>query len=96
MSLDVKKPVAEHLASEFTKKYKNLPPLAAIYGYDAVKVAANVIENGGIDRATFIQKLKDVKISGVGSPMYQFDKNGEGLAPPLVVKSAQWHKDQQK
>jgi len=28
--------------------------------------------------------------------MYQFDKNGEGLVPPLVVKSAQWHKDQQK
>jgi len=96
MSLDVKKPVAEHLTSEFSKKYNNLPPLAAIYGYDAVKVAANVIENGGIDRQSFIKKLKDVKIPGVGSPMYQFDKNGEGLAPPLVVKSAQWHKDQQK
>ncbi|MBF0232412.1 MAG: ABC transporter substrate-binding protein [Desulfamplus sp.] len=96
MSLDVKKPVAQHLASEFTKKYNVLPPLAAIYGYDAVKVAANVIENGGIDRSSFITKLRDVKIPGVGSPMYQFDKNGEGLVPPLVVKAAQWHKDQSK
>ncbi|MBF0112578.1 MAG: ABC transporter substrate-binding protein [Desulfamplus sp.] len=94
MSLDVKKAEAAHLASEFTKKYNVLPPLAAIYGYDAVKVAANVIENGGVDRASFIEKLKDVKIAGVGSPMYQFDKNGEGLVPPLVVKPAQWHKDQ--
>ncbi len=96
MSLDVKKQAAKHLVSEFTKKYKGLPPLSAIYGYDAVKVAAKVIENGGIDRVSFIEKLKDVKVPGVGSPMYQFDSKGEGLVPPLVVKTAQWHKDQQK
>ncbi len=96
LSLDVKKSEAKHLVSEFSKKYNALPPLSAIYGYDAVKVAANVIENGGIDRASFIKKLKDVKTPGVGSPMYQFDKRGEGLVPPLVVKTAQWHKDQQK
>ena len=96
MSLDMNKPEAQHLAAEFQKNYKVLPPLAAIYGYDAVKVAARVIENGGVDRAQFISKLKDVKMPGVGSPMYQFDKNGEGLVPPLVIKTAQWHKDQQK
>ncbi len=94
LSLDVKKETARHLVSEFQKLYNNLPPLAAIYGYDAVKVAAKVIENGGIDRAAFIDNLKGVKVAGVGSPMYQFDQNGEGLVPPLVVKPAQWHKDQ--
>ncbi len=96
LSLDVKKDEAKVLVSQFEEKYKGLPPLSAIYGYDAVKVAAKVIENGGVDRASFIKNLKDVKTPGVGSPMYQFDKNGEGLVPPLVVKTAQWHKDQQK
>jgi len=96
MSLDIKKPVAKILAAEFIKKYDVLPPLAAIYGYDAVKIAAQVIENGGVDRTSFIAKLKDVRVPGVGSPMYQFDANGEGLVPPLVIKTAQWHKDQQK
>ncbi len=38
MSLDVKKQAAQHLVSEFTKKYKGLPSLSAIYGYDAVKL----------------------------------------------------------
>jgi branched-chain amino acid transport system substrate-binding protein len=96
LSLDVKKPAAKHLVSEFTKKYQGLPPLSAIYGYDSVKVAAKVIESGGIDRASFIEKLKQVRVPGVGSPMYQFDETGEGLVPPLVVKTAQWHKDQQE
>lgn len=94
LSLDVKKPIAEILVSEFAKKYKVLPPLAAIYGYDAVKISAKVIESGGIDRVSFIEKLKDVKVPGVGSPMYQFDEKGEGLVAPFVIKSAQWHKDQ--
>lgn len=95
LSLDIKKPQAANLVAEFEKKYKGLPPLSAIYGYDAVKVAAKIIENGGVDRASFIEQLKQVKVPGVGSPMYQFDDNGEGLVPPLVIKTAQWHKDQQ-
>lgn len=93
-SLDLKKPAAKHLVSEFEKKYKELPPLSAIYGYDGVKIAAKVIENGGIDRASFIDKLKDVKVPGVGSSFYQFDSNGESLAPPLIAKPAQWYKNQ--
>ena len=95
LSLDVKKETAKHLVTEFEKQYNNLPPLAAIYGYDAVKVAVKIIENGGIDRASFIKNMKDVKVPGVGSPMYQFDEHGEGLVPPLVVKTAQWHKDKE-
>ena len=96
MSLDLENPIAKVLVTEFQKKYKELPPLAAIYGYDAVKIAARIIANGGIDRNSFIAKLKGIKVPGVGSPMYQFDKNGEGLTPPLMIKTAQWHKDQQK
>ncbi len=96
LSLDIKKAEATNLVAEFEKKYKGLPPLSAIYGYDAVKVAAKIIENGGVDRASFIAQLKQVQVPGVGSPMYQFDDNGEGLVPPLVIKTAQWHKDQQK
>jgi len=95
-SLDLENPIAKVLVAEFKKKYDELPPLAAIYGYDAVKIAARIIENGGIDRNSFIAKLKDIKVPGVGSPMYQFDKNGEGLTPPLIITTAQWHKDQQK
>ncbi len=96
LSLDLKKPTARFLVSHFKKKYNEAPPLAAIYGYDAVKVAAKVIENGGIDRASFIKNLRDVKVPGIGSPMYQFDSKGDGLVPPLIVKPAQWYKNQQK
>ena len=96
MSLDVNRPEAKHLVSEYNTRYGTLPPLSAIYGYDAVKVAAKVIENGGVDRKSFIQNLKTVKVPGVGSPEYQFDEKGEGLAPPFMTQPAQWYKDQQK
>jgi len=95
-SLDMNRPEAKHLVNEYKTKFNILPPLAAIYGYDAVKVAVKIIENGGIDRKSFIKKLKSVKVPGVGSPMYQFDDKGEGLAPPFTTKPAQWYKDQQK
>ena len=95
LSLDVNKPEAQHLVSEFKKQHGGLPPLAAIYGYDAVKVATKIVEMGGVDRASFIRNMTGVKVAGVGSPMYQFDQNGEGLVPPLVIKPAQWHKDKQ-
>lgn len=95
-SLDISRPEAQHLVNTYKEKYNELPPLAAIYGYDAVKVAAKVIENGGVDRQAFIKNMKGVKVPGVGSPMYQFDDKGEGLAPPFVTKPAQWYKDQEK
>lgn len=94
-SLDINRPEAKHLVDAYKEKYQVLPPLSAIYGYDAVKVAAKVIENGGVDRKSFIASMKGVKVPGVGSPLYQFDEKGEGLAPPFVTKPAQWYKDQQ-
>jgi hypothetical protein len=57
-------------------------------------VAVKIIENGGVDRKSFIEKLKSVKVAGVGSPMYQFDEKGEGLAPPFITNPAQWYKEQ--
>lgn len=95
-SLDMNRPEAAHLVSTYKEKYGILPPLSAIYGYDAVKVAAKIIENGGVDRESFIKNLKSVKIAGVGSPQYQFDEKGDGLAPPFVTNPAKWYKEQQK
>ena len=92
-SLDVSRPEAKVLVDNFKEKYNELPPLSAIYGYDAVKVAAKIIESGGVDRKSFIANMKSVKVPGVGSPMYQFDEKGEGLAPPFVTKPAEWYKE---
>lgn len=93
-SMDSSRPEAKHLVAEFKSKYGGMPPLSAIYGYDAVKVAVKIIESGGVDRKSFIEKLRTVKVSGVGSSMYQFDDRGDGLAPPLVTKPAAWYKAQ--
>lgn len=95
-SLDMNRPEAAHLVKTYKEKYGILPPLSAIYGYDAVHVAAKIIENGGVDRKSFIAKLKSVEVSGVGSPKYQFDEKGEGLAPPFITKPAEWYKEKQK
>jgi len=66
MSLDVTQPVAKVLVTEFEKKHAGLPPLSAIYGYDAVKVAAKVIENGGIDRASLRDSAGDDRLVNLG------------------------------
>lgn len=87
-TVDVKRPAAKILVDRWTPKYGGFPPLAAIYGYDAVKVAAKVIEIGGVDRKSFITNLKKVKVEGVGNPMYQFDATGEGSRPAFVTSPA--------
>ncbi len=93
-TVDIKRPAAKMLKEEWNKKHEGFPPLAAIYGYDAVKVAKAVIESGGIDRKDFIAKLKTVKVEGVGNPLYTFDKTGEGSAPEFVtVPAEQYYKE---
>ncbi len=87
-TVDVKRPAAKNLVDRWTPKHGGFPPLAAIYGYDAVKVAAKVIEMGGVDRKSFIQYLKKVKVEGVGNPMYEFDATGEGKSPVFVTSPA--------
>jgi branched-chain amino acid transport system substrate-binding protein len=88
-TVDIGRPAAKVLKEEWNKKYEGFPPLAAIYGYDAVKVAAAVIEKGGVDRASFIKYLKEVQVEGVANPMYSFDATGEGKMPTFVTVPAQ-------
>jgi len=84
-TLNIKRPEAKTLAILWSKKHKGIPPIATIYGYDAVKVAKAVIEMGGVDRRSFIKKLKEVRVKGIGSPVYEFDKTGEGKKSPVFI-----------
>ncbi|RLE06665.1 MAG: hypothetical protein DRJ06_07365 [Candidatus Aminicenantes bacterium] len=88
-TLDIARPEAKELVAFWHKKYEGIPPMAAIYGYDAVKVAEGVIEMGGINRKTFIKKLKKVRVKGVGTPIYEFDKTGEVKSPALITMSGE-------
>jgi branched-chain amino acid transport system substrate-binding protein len=88
-TLDVRRPEAQELVAFWNKKYEGLPPMAAIYGYDAVKVAEKVIEMGGIDRKSFIQKMKKVRVKGIATPVYEFDKTGEVKSPALITMSGE-------
>jgi branched-chain amino acid transport system substrate-binding protein len=87
-TIDIEKPAAKALKEEWNKKYSGFPPLAAIYGYDAVKVAVAVIEKGATDRKSFIKLMKTVQVEGVGNPLYAFDAIGESKAPPFVTTPA--------
>jgi hypothetical protein len=87
-TVDLERPAAKNLKEEWNKKYEGFPALAAIYGYDAVKVAVAVIEKGGIDRKSFIQNLKSVQVPGVANQLYAFDATGEGKAPAFVTVPA--------
>lgn len=84
-TLDVNRPEAKNLVTLWNKKYEGLPPMAAIYGYDAVAVSNAVIAAGGVDRASFIKKLKEVKVNGIGTPVYEFDQTGEVKRPALIT-----------
>ncbi|WP_028324945.1 ABC transporter substrate-binding protein [Desulfatirhabdium butyrativorans] len=87
-TIDIEKPAAKALKEEWNKKYSGFPPLAAIYGYDAVKVVVAVIEKGATDRKSFIKLMKTVQVEGVGNPLYAFDARGESKAPPFVTMAA--------
>jgi branched-chain amino acid transport system substrate-binding protein len=96
-TLDVARPEAKKLVSLWNKKYEGLPPMAAIYGYDAVMVTKANIESGGIDRASFTKNLKNVKVKGIGTPVYEFDKSGEVKQPSLItITGQQFAKDNLK
>jgi ABC-type branched-subunit amino acid transport system substrate-binding protein len=68
--------------------------MAAIYGYDAVMVTKAIIEAGGVDRASFTKNLRNVKVNGIGTPVYEFDSTGEVKQPALITMTgAQFAKD---
>lgn len=87
-SIDPDRAEAMHLAKTYQEKYKTLPSLAAIYGYDGVQIAAKIIGSGGVDRDEFIKGLRTVKIPGVASPMYEFDNTGQGKRPLFETTTA--------
>lgn len=84
-TIDIERPAAKVLKEEWNRKYSGFPPLAAIYGYDAVKVAVKVIEKGATSRKKFIKLMKTVKVEGVANPLYVFSATGESKAPPFVT-----------
>jgi branched-chain amino acid transport system substrate-binding protein len=88
-TLDVTHPEAKKFVDLWNKKYEGLPPMAAIYGYDAVMVTKAIIETGGIDRSSFITNIKTVKVKGIGSPVYEFDSTGEVKQPALITMTGQ-------
>lgn len=80
-SLDTNRSEAKYLVTNYKERYGNIPPLAAIYGYDAIYVTKAIIERGGITRASFIKNMKKVKVPGLASPLYEFGPKGEGKKP---------------
>jgi len=56
-----------------------------------------VIEAGGVDRKSFVKKLKEVKVNGIGTPVYEFDQTGEVKRPALITMTgAQFAKENLK
>lgn len=93
-TVDINRPTALKLKQEWNRKYEGFPPLAAIYGYDAVKVAAAVIEKGAADRASFIEKMKTVEVKGVANEQYRFDETGEGKVTEFItIPAAQYYEE---
>ncbi len=86
-TIDITRPAAKVIKEEWEKRYGGFPPLSAIYGYDAVKIAEKVIEMGGTTREKFIKLMRKVRHEGVANPMYEFDQKGDSKAPPFVTMS---------
>lgn len=84
-SLDTSKPYVKNFLSRWQKVYDFPPDMAAIYGYDAVKISTKIIEMGGIDRESFIANLRKVKVEGIGNDFYEFDEYGDVKVPNLIT-----------
>lgn len=84
-SLDTSKPYVKNFLSRWQKVYDFPPDMAAIYGYDAVKISTKIIEMGGIDRESFIANLRKVKVEGIGNDLYEFDEYGDVKVPNLIT-----------
>lgn len=96
-TLDATGAAAKKFVELWNKKYEGLPPMAAIYGYDAVMVAKSIIDAGGVDRAAFTKNIRTVKVNGIGTPVYEFDKTGEVKQPALITMTgAQFAKENLK
>jgi branched-chain amino acid transport system substrate-binding protein len=91
-SLDATDPVVQNFLANWGEFYDYPPDMAAIYGYDSVKIALAVIEAGGVDRESFIAKLRTVQVPGIGNPLYSFNENGDVQVPNLITISGRYFK----
>ncbi|MGA6924108.1 MAG: hypothetical protein WBY88_00425 [Desulfosarcina sp.] len=89
------RPEAQHLVETFKSNTAFCPFWRPFTVTMPSRWLPRSLKNGGTDRKSFIKNLKSVSVPGVGSPKYQFDETGEGLAPPFITNPVQWYKDQQ-
>jgi len=93
-SIDTDNPYVKNFLSNWYSAYDSTPEMAAIYGYDGVKIAAGVIEMGGVDRESFIKNLYKVKLPGIGNPIYEFDERGDVKVPNLTTVAGKKFKEE--
>ncbi len=93
-TIDISRPAVQRLKTEWNKKYPGFPALSGVYGYDAIKLVAAVIEKGGITRASFIDTMHGIKMEGLANPEYAFAKDGDASTlPPFVTEKCQTYYD---
>ena len=91
VSTDQSTAQAQYLNTHYKKKTgESVAPTAAVFGYDAVLVAAKIIENGGTTREKFIKGIPGAKVKGgIFSALYSFDKFGDSEKHSFVTISAE-------
>ena len=69
---------------EYQEKYDEMPGEWAAHAYDTVMVYANAIEAGATDRASCIEKMRDVTFEGVSGHI-EFDENGDVIGKEVFL-----------
>ena len=93
-SLDTTRPYVQNFLAKWGEVYDYPPDMAGMYGYDAVKIALNIIEMGGVDREAFIKDLHKIRVAGIGNPIYEFDERGDVQVPNLITVTGQEFKEE--
>ncbi len=80
--------VANSFNKKYKEKYKDEPDFYSAFVYDAVKVAAQVMEKKGTTPEQLADGLREFKGWTGTEGEYEFDKTGEGLHAYTVVQVA--------
>ncbi|MBR4797499.1 MAG: ABC transporter substrate-binding protein, partial [Spirochaetia bacterium] len=80
------KPAFNAFKSAFRAKYGMEPDIAALHGYDALKVLAKAIENAKSVRASDVAKALRAERWNEGAGPYRFDDTGNIINYTLYVK----------
>jgi len=96
--IDSSTPQAKYLNAQWKKRTgEAVAPNAAIFGYDAVQVTRQIIENGAQTREEFIKGIPKVKAAGgIYSNLYTFDKHGDSEKFAFVTVPAEKYKESLK